>query len=227
MDSLTTGPAADTLERLFRAAESTDRPLLDEMSAAGSIDAAFGRFITAEAEDYQGLYRQYAEHFLSVSREYGRFLYMCARASGARTIVEFGTSFGVSTIHLAAAVRDNGGGRVISAEMESGKAEQAHENLREAGLADLVDIRVGDALNTLRDIEDTVDMVLLDGAFTLYRPVLELLEPRLRSGALVLGENTTDQEPEYLRYVNDPANGYLSLAVPDDQRGNHVALRTR
>lgn len=230
MDSLTTNPVAETLEHLFVEAEETDRPLMSEMSdESASVSAALNGILEAEEQDYQGLYRQHAEHFMSISPEFGRFLYLCARACGARHVVEFGTSFGISTICLAAAVRDNGGGRLISTELESTKAERAEQNLHSAGMADLVEIRVGDALETLRDgINEAIDLVLLDGAFTLYRPVLDLLEPHLRGGALVIGENAVEEAGDYLDYVRDPENGYLSLHLPFEQgRGNELSLRTR
>ncbi|MGG2362426.1 O-methyltransferase, partial [Salmonella enterica] len=83
------------------------------------------------------------------SPETCRLLYMLARAGRTRAIVEFGTSFGISTLHLAAALRDNGGGRLITTEFEPSKAAQARRNLDAAGLADLVEIREGDALQTL------------------------------------------------------------------------------
>ncbi|KIH98072.1 methyltransferase [Streptomonospora alba] len=230
MDSLTTNPVAETLQRLFTEAETTDRHLLSEWTdKAESSSAVISELLDAEAKDYQGFYQQLSQHFLSVSPEFGRFLYVCARACGARSIVEFGTSFGVSTIHLAAAVRDNSGGRVISTELEPTKAARAHENLQAATMADLVDIRVGDALDTLRyDLDDTIDLVLLDGAFSLYRPVLDLLHPHLRSGALVIGENAFEEAGDYLDYVRNPENGYLSLPLPfDQQRHNELSLRTR
>lgn len=230
MNSLTTSPVAETLERLFAEAEQADAHLIAELTDdADSWSTAVGELIEAEKNDYQGLYRgQFARNFLNVSPEFGRFLYICARASGARHVVEFGTSFGVSTIHLAAAVRDNGGGRVIGTEFEPTKAARAHEHLQAAGLADLVDIRVGDALDTLsRDITGPIDLVLLDGAFTLYRPILDLLEPHLRPGALVVGENAVTESVDYLDHVRNPENGYLSLTLPfDQQRGNEMSLRT-
>ena len=145
------------------------------------------------------MYRTYVDNFLNVSADFGRFLYMCARARKAKRIVEFGTSFGISTIHLACALRDNGGGRLISTELEPTKAQRARENLEDAGLADLVDIRVGDALDTLKEgIDGDVDLVLLDGAFILYLPVLKLLEPHLRGGAFVIGDNALAQSSGYL-----------------------------
>lgn len=229
MDSLTSNPVADTLQRLFTDAEATDRHLLSEWTdEAESSSAAISELLDAEAKDHQALYQQFAQHFLSISPQFGRFLYVAARACGARRIVEFGTSFGVSTIHLAAAVRDNGDGRVISTELEPTKAARAHEHLQDANVADLVDIRVGDALDTLRhDLDDPIDMVLLDGAFSLYRPVLDLLESHLRSGAPVIAENALEEAGDYLGYVRNPNNGYLSLPLPfDQQRGNELSLRT-
>jgi predicted O-methyltransferase YrrM len=153
---------------------------------------------------------------------------MCARARKAGRIVEFGTSFGVSTIHLACALYDSGGGRLIGTELEPEKAQRARENVAEAGLADLVEIRVGDALETLKDgIDGDVDLVLLDGAFSLYLPVLKLLERHLRDGALVIGDNAMEQSPGYLSYVRNPQNGYLSLAIPFEAgRGNEFTVVT-
>jgi predicted O-methyltransferase YrrM len=87
-----------------------------------------------------------------------------------------------------------------------------------------VEIREGDALETLGDVGDEVDLLLIDGAFSLYLPVLRLIEPRLTSGAVVLGENAFASD--YLDYVRNPANGYLSqsLAV-DEGRGNEFTVR--
>ena len=87
--------------------------------------------------------------FIPVSPEAGRFLYLTARAIGARHVVEYGTSFAISTLYFAAAVRDNGGGRVIGTELEPTKHARALAHLAEAGLGDLVDVRLGDARETL------------------------------------------------------------------------------
>jgi predicted O-methyltransferase YrrM len=95
-------------------------------------------------------------------------------------------------------------------------------------LADLVDLRVGDALKTLREGNETeIDLVLLDGPKDLYLPVLQLLEPKLRSNAIVAADNTKDM-PEamasYLEYVRDYRNGYVSVDLPVDH-GNELSLR--
>jgi predicted O-methyltransferase YrrM len=137
--------------------------------------------------------------------------------------VEFGTSFGISTLHLAAGVRDNGGGRVITSEFEPSKAERARENFASGGLADLIELREGDAVQTLaRDLPDQVDLVLLDGAKGLYPAVLALLEEHLRPGALIVADNA-DRTPEYLHRVRSTSE-YISVPFAEDVE---LSMRTR
>ena len=170
--------------------------------------------------EYLELYGALKEFPLAVSRETGALLYMLARSIGAKTIVEFGTSFGVSTLHLAAALRDNwghgGGSRLITTEFEAFKAERAQEHLVAGGLLDLVEIRLGDALQTLAvDLPETIDLVLLDGAKALYPDILGLLESRLRPGALIIADNA-DYAPDYLARVRSTEAGYLSVPFGED-----------
>jgi predicted O-methyltransferase YrrM len=169
-----------------------------------------------DRSDYRKYYTLLKDQPLAVSRDTGKLLYMLARAARARSIVEFGTSFGISTLHLAAALRDNGGGRLIGSEFEPSKIKRAREHLVAGGLSDLVDIREGDALQTLaRDLPEAIDFVLLDGAKTLYSPILSLLEPRLRSGALIVADNA-DDSPDYLARVRAADGGYLSVPFAED-----------
>jgi predicted O-methyltransferase YrrM len=166
--------------------------------------------------DYREFYARMKNVPLPVSRETGALLYMLARSCNARAIVEFGTSFGISTLHLAAALRDNGGGRLITTEFEPSKAVRARANLTAGGLIDLVEIREGDALLTLRnDLPESIDLVLLDGAKALYPEILSLVEARLRPGALIVADNA-DWSPDYLERVRAPGSGYLSTPFAED-----------
>lgn len=229
MDTLSSSRVTEVLNRLHLEGELADRALIEATMATidaanGSLEQAATQMIDQERGNYRAIYRDYAANFLAVSPVYGRFLYAIARASKAARIVEFGTSMGVSTIYLAAALRDNGGGHLVGSDLEPAKVERARAHLDAAGLSDLVEIRQGDALETLSDVGGDVDLLLLDGAFSLYLPVLKLVEPRLRPGAVVLGENAF--EPGYLEYVRNPANGYVSQPLPiDEGRGNEFAVR--
>lgn len=210
MSSLTTAPLAPLIERLYAQVSAAISPVLASVSSEER-----DRLMHSKTE-YLALYSMLKDLWLPVSRETGALLYMLARSTQARAIVEFGTSFGLSTLHLAAALRDNGGGVLIGSEFEASKVELAREHFIEGGVSDLINIREGDALVSLAsDLPDRVDLLLLDGAKALYGDVLNLVERHLRPGALVVADNT-DYCPEYLVYVRAPENGYLSVPFSDD-----------
>jgi predicted O-methyltransferase YrrM len=165
---------------------------------------------------------------MPVSPEQGRFLYLTARAIAARTVVEFGTSFGISTLYLASAVRDNGGGVVIGTELIPEKHERAVAHLGEAGLDDVAEVRLGDALQTLQETPEPIDLLLLDGWKDLYRPILDLLTPRLRPGAVVLADNIRTFRKSlrpYVEHVQSGRGGFESttLSIAD---GFEYSVRT-
>ena len=213
MTTLTTSPLAPLLDRLFSEADAAEAETAADV--ADLSDEEHARMMRSKTE-YRELYGRFKNAPLAVSRETGALLYMLARSCGARMIVEFGTSFGISTLHLAAALRDNGGGRLITTEFEPSKAARARDNLTAGGVIDLVEIREGDALQTLSvNLPEKIDLLLLDGAKALYPEILSLVENRLRSGTLIVADNA-DYSPEYLARVRSPANGYISTPFADD-----------
>jgi len=213
MTTLTSYPFALLLDRLFEDAEKLSPADSPAFAHVSSEERA--RLMRSKT-DYRDFYGHLKDFPLAVSRETGTLLYMLARSAGARTIVEFGASFGISTLHLAAALRDNGGGRLITSEFEPSKVVRARDNLTAGGLIDLVDIRVGDALQTLSvDLPETIDLLLLDGAKALYPEILSLVESRLKPGAFIVADNA-DYSPDYLAIVRSPAKGYMSTPFGGD-----------
>jgi predicted O-methyltransferase YrrM len=153
--------------------------------------------------------------YMPVTPEAGRLLYSLVRATRPATVVEFGMSLGISAIHLASAVRDNGTGRVVTTELSAAKVATAKETFAATGLDDLITVFEGDALETLTLVEGPIQFVLLDGWKELYLPVIKLLEPKLSPGALIVADNTSmDDTRPYLDHVRDPANGYVSVNFP-------------
>jgi predicted O-methyltransferase YrrM len=211
MNTLTTAPLAPLLKRLFADAEASTAKMRQERANSPADSAARG----GPSGDYLAFYSRYKDYHLAVSPETGNLMYMLARSMAARHAVEFGTSFGISTLHIAAALKDNGGGRVITTEFEPSKIAHARENLQAAQLEELVEIRQGDALQTLARDLPQIDLVLLDGAKPLYLKVLELLEPHLRNGAMIVADNA-DWCPDYLARVRERTNGYLSVPFAGD-----------
>ncbi len=212
MNTLMTPPLAQLLAQIFADADVTQATLEQQLEDFSPEE----RDALKEGGDYRELYGRMRDFHLAVSRDTGVLLYMLARSIGARSIVEFGTSFGISTLHLAAALKDNGGGHLISTEFEPSKVVRARQNIIEANLSDLVEIREGDALETLaRDLPETIDLVLLDGAKALYPRVLSLLEAHLRAGALIIADNA-DWSPDYLAKVRSPTGEYFSVPFASD-----------
>ncbi len=212
--TLTTPPVAPLLGRLFADA-ARSRHLIGALFGDLSPEQRWAE-VTRPNADYRAFYNKAREIHMPVSPATGALLYMLARSNGARNIVEFGTSFGISTLHLAAALRDNGGGTIIGSELEPSKLVHARANLTAAGLADLVEIREGDALETLANgLPATVDLLLLDGHKPLYARVLALVAPHLRAGSFVVADNT-DACPEYQALVRAPDSGYLSIPITGD-----------
>lgn len=210
MTTLAAPATQSVLRKLHRAASGDWRVFVRALPRAAG-GALRGRGVV---ESVKPLLR---DAYIPIDAAQGRALYQFARAVGAQRIVEFGTSFGLSTIYLAAAVRDNGGGEVITTELEPNKISAARQNFEAADVADIIEIRAGDALETLRDVTWPVDLVFLDGWKELCLPVLRLLEPKLRANAVVLCD---DMKPfrktlrSYAEYVRDPTGPYSSLALP-------------
>ena len=150
--------------------------------------------------------------YIPVTPEAGRLLYSLVRATRPTTVIEFGMSFGISAIHLASALRDNGTGKLVTTELSAAKIAAARRTFAETGLDDLITVLEGDALQTLEGVDGPVGFVLLDGWKELYLPVIQLLEARLLPGALVVADNTemADTKP-YLEYMRNPENSYVSV----------------
>lgn len=159
----------------------------------------------------------YRDAPLSITAEVGELLHALIFASRPRLVVEFGSSFGVSTIFMAAAARDLGAGacRILTTELHPRKARLTRENLIEAGLEEQVELREGDALQTLSRLGEPVDVLFLDGLNRLYLPVLEMLEPQLAPGALVIADLSKGDphQTAYQAHVRDPARGYSSVEL--------------
>jgi len=220
-DSLSWPRVTALLNHLFDAADQGDPELLARIRKEADERFAGQRY----APELAPLFDQ---AYLPVPPEVGRFLYVLTRANRPKCIVEIGTSFGVSALHFACALTDNAEGRLITAELSRAKAEAAGKNLASVGLDHLVEIRCGDAFETLRRLKEPIDLLFLDGWKDLYLPMLKLLEPSLARGALVIADDIKlfpERLAAYLGYVRDPDNGYQTVELPIGD-GVELSVRT-
>ena len=212
--------------------------LLDRLYARSvAQDDALATYFTARAAEGSLDWNQFdartneflKDKLIALDRSKAEFCYQVCRALQARRVVEAGTSFGVSTLFLAAAVRDNlrqmtqdlsGVGQssvVIGTEYEPEKAKMARAHFAEACLADRIDLREGDLRETLVDVEGPVDFMLIDIWTPMARPALSLIAPVLREGAVVICDNTLQFREaycEYFDFVHDPRNGLRTMTLP-------------
>ncbi len=227
MGSLLADPRAEAV--LGRLREQDERQSSSMKEHVGSQLRAHrndgSRYLQVDTEFYR-------DKVVALDPDKCDFIYLQCRALQSRRVAEVGTSFGVSTIYLAAAVRDNARvngteGVVIATENEPSKAAAAKQNFIEAGLAQVVEMREGDALDTLKDVGGLLDFVLMDTWIPIVLPVLRLLVAHLRPGAMVVCDNVglfAHEYSEYTDFVRNPANGFRSILMPY-QGGLEVSVR--
>lgn len=188
-----------------------------------------------------------ADKFVAIDPEKAALCHLLCRTNGAQRVVEIGTSYGVSTIYLADAVKKNlgsaqveGYSTVIGTEHEPGKVAAARDNVTRAGVSDVVEILDGDLLETLPErleslveqagTEQPVDFVLMDIWIPMALPALEILTPYLRSGALVVCDQVVSAAKDYADYLSvvraDPDDGgqFTSVTMPG-QGGTEISLK--
>lgn len=162
--------------------------------------------------------------YLAMTAEQGQLMYALIRANNSKNIVEFGTSFGVSTLYLAAAAKDNGG-KVITSEILREKCEVAKQNFEEAGLLDYIELKQGEALETLKNISEPIDFLLLDGWKDMYLPLFKMLEPNLSKGAIIITDNTNFKEVKlFLEYIRSKQNEYFSIPLRIDKGNTELTV---
>jgi predicted O-methyltransferase YrrM len=218
MTSITSDPAlAAVLERLHNRSETQASELSEYFGRRIADGSLNGRSFDADAIAFL------SDKLVALERPKAEFCYQVCRALRAKRIVEAGTSFGVSTLYLAAAVRENtledgGAGLVIGTEHEPRKAAAARRHFAEAGLSDFIELREGDLPGTLDGLAGPIDFVLLDIWVPVALPALERVAPHLRRGAVIVADNTAtfrEAYADYFDYITE-ANGFSTMTLPFD-----------
>jgi predicted O-methyltransferase YrrM len=180
-----------------QAAQSKGPQMHFSSPAVAQVHAEYETRLAAErikgAELGPAFFQHLDEFLLPVGPEVGWFLHSLILAKRPARVLELGTSYGYSTLFLADAVRQ-AGGRLITMELADYKQAEARANIDKAGLGDVVDFRLGDAVEMIRADTGSFDLVLLDIWKDLYIPCLEAFAPKLSDEAIVAADNMIEPE---------------------------------
>lgn len=161
--------------------------------------------------------------FLSISKEQGEGLRRLIQDKEIKNIVEFGTSFGISTLFLAQGVTVTGG-KIITTEIIESKAKSAIENFKKAGVNELIEVRIGNALETLKNHREPIDLLLLDGWKDLYLPIFQMLEPNFHVNTIIYVDNAEMAETQdFIETIGQNDNYEIQSMF----RGKVVLLKMR
>jgi len=165
--------------------------------------------------------------FMSVPVDDGRLLRLLTEAIGAKKVVEVGTSNGYSAIWICLGLRSTGG-RLITHEIDAGRAALARENFHRAGVEDLVTVVEGDAHETVKRLEGPIDLLFLDADKPGYVDYLAKLLPLVRPGGLVLAHNMRRPEPDprFVEAISTNAD-LETLFLNMEEAGMGVSLKKR
>lgn len=144
----------------------------------------------------------FKDTYLSISKEQGKDITEIIKANNFKNIIEFGTSFGISTLFLAQGVLQTKG-NIITTELLESKAKKAIENFKKAGVNNLIEVRIGDALETLKNHNLPIDFLLLDGWKDLYLPLFQMLELNFHNNTVIYVDNADmSDSKEFLSSVS-------------------------
>lgn len=175
--------------------------------------------VLEEIEQTQG-------RILNVPAADGRLLRLLAEATNAKSVVEFGTSNGISAIWIAMALEKTGG-KLVTFEIDKERIDLARKNFAKAGIAQIVTIVEGNAHETAAQLKDPIDMVFIDADKEGYPDYLKRVLPLLRPGGLVLAHNITARvaNSEYVKAIT--TNPDLETTFFMEGAGMSVTVKKR
>ena len=162
----------------------------------------------------------------AISEEDGRFLRLMVATSGAKRALEIGGASGYSAIWIGMGMRETGG-RLTTIEYDAARAKELTENIRRAGMSDVVEVVSGDAFEKIPQLTGTFDFVFLDAWKRDYKKFFDAVFPRLDKGGLFIGHNVINKRDElgdFLTAVEQHPSLWTTIVAPSGE-GMSVSLR--
>ncbi|MEP3371503.1 MAG: class I SAM-dependent methyltransferase [Maribacter dokdonensis] len=130
----------------------------------------------------------FKDTYLAISKKQGEDIVHLIKENRIKNVVEFGSSFGISTLYLSEGILETNGS-IVTTELIDSKAKKAIENFKNAGVDHLIEMRIGDAMETLKGYAEPIDLLFLDGWKDLYLSLFQMLEPNFHSKTIVYVDN--------------------------------------
>jgi predicted O-methyltransferase YrrM len=179
--------------------------------------------VLRELEDFAKKNRRW-----NVPPEHGRYLWLMTELVGAKRVLEVGTSNGYSSIWMCRGLRTNGG-KLVTIEIDEGRANEARANFKKAGVDDLITLHRGDANKVIPTLSGSFDMVFIDANKDGYKAYFEMTYPMVKPGGLILAHNAitlADQMEDFLERVQTHP-GLITNIVQIGQDGFAVSYKKK
>ena len=177
-------------------------------AVAGYLASLHGAGVSLLAEIRE---RSKADGVPAISPDTGRLLHVLAASAAPRRILEIGTGYGSSGMHLASALAP--GGMLFTIERDPARAAIARQHFERAGLASRVSVMVGEAARLVHKVAGPFDLILQDGPKDLYEPVLDRLVGLLRPGGVLVSDNILWQGDVISGFRAEPVHSAESTAI--------------
>ena len=184
--------------------------------------------LTPQLESLLGTIKAADKGQLAISEEDGRFLRVLVATRGAKSILEIGAASGYSGIWLGLGARESGG-RVVAIEYDPTRAKEAVENVRKAGVVDVVRVIHGDGFVEIPKLPGAFDLVFLDAWKPDYKKFFDLVYPRLNPGGLFIAHNVVNKKNEmepFLRTILSHPSLYTTIVSPSGE-GMSVSYKVK
>jgi len=173
--------------------------------------------------------RAHDKEQLSVAEEDGRFLRMLVASTGRKRALEIGTAFGYSAIWIGLGLRDTGG-KLVTIEIDPVRAKEAADNVKKAGLTDVVTVISGDAFKEIPKLTGNFDCVFVDAWKRDYIKFFDMTYPRMDKGGLFLGHNVVNKKSEmsdFLTKINTSPDLFTAIMSAPSGEGVSISYKRR
>lgn len=213
-----TEPRADAQPPAAAAPAAPAAPQTPAQDAPGAVPAGKAQ-ISAEIATLLAEIKAKDKELRAISEEDGQFLRFLIASTGRKQALEIGSASGYSAIWIGLGLRETGG-KLVTIEFDPGRAREATDNIKKAGLSDIVTVVSGDAFKEVPKLTGTFDCVFIDAYKQDYIKFFDMTFPRLDKGGVILAHNVINKKNEmgdFLARISTHPDLFSSIVAPSGE----------